>query len=107
MGHLKSIAQRRTDIFGSGDVETAIGHKVGPSRPVTPLFFLGRTVFSRPRLFLCRQMGEEEAAAAAGAAGGGAYDGVTPLSQAQEERAKARAAESAQRQANLPRGPPP
>lgn len=29
MQNLKSFAQRRTDIFGSGDIETEIGHKVG------------------------------------------------------------------------------
>ena len=27
--NLKQIAQRRTDIFGAGDVETFIGHKIG------------------------------------------------------------------------------
>lgn len=28
VSHLKNLASRRTDIFGSGDVETEIGQKV-------------------------------------------------------------------------------
>lgn len=33
MDHLKAFAQRRTDIFGSGDIETEIGRRVSGSPP--------------------------------------------------------------------------